>query len=102
MAKVSMDMPLTNTMGDFSIYKMEGVDKFIIRGKGGPTKEQIANDPQFERLRKPVRICRGGKGQWYNHEYHQGHQSSCSSFLRWNAHQGLPSYSNEGCFVRTW
>ena len=52
MAKVSMNMPFTNSMGDFSIYKMEGVDKLIIRGKGGPTKEQIANDPQFERLRK--------------------------------------------------
>ena len=47
MAKVSMNMPLTNTMGDFSIYKMAGVDKFIIRGKGGPTKEQIANDPNL-------------------------------------------------------
>ena len=47
-----MNMPLTNTMGDFSIYKMAGVDKFIIRAKGGPTKEQIENEPQFERLRK--------------------------------------------------
>ena len=52
MAKVSMNMPFTNTMGDFSVYQMEEVDKLIIRAKGGPSKTQIANDPQFERLRK--------------------------------------------------
>ena len=52
MAKVSTSMPLTNKLGDYSIYQMEGIEKLILRAKGGPTKEQIANDPQFEALRK--------------------------------------------------
>ena len=52
MAKVSMNMPLTNSLGDYSIYPMKGVKKLIIRAKGGPSKEQIAKSPQFERLRK--------------------------------------------------
>ena len=51
MAKVTMNLPLTNALGDFSLYQMEGVPKLIIRAKGGPTKDQIANEPQFERLR---------------------------------------------------
>ena len=52
MAKVSLTFPLTNSIGDYSIYQMEGVNKLILRAKGGPSKEQIANDPQFERFRK--------------------------------------------------
>ena len=51
MAKVSMNMPFTNTMGDYSVYQIEGLKKLIIRAKGGPNKNQIANDPQFERMR---------------------------------------------------
>ena len=35
MAKVSMNMPLTNTMGDFSVHQMEGVDKLIIMTSKG-------------------------------------------------------------------
>ena len=46
-----MNMPFTNTMGDYSVYQMEGLDKLIIRAKGGPTREQIANDPQFGPVR---------------------------------------------------
>lgn len=51
MAKVSLNMPLTNSLGDYSLYQMEGVKKIIIRAKGGPTREQIKNDPQFNRFR---------------------------------------------------
>ena len=51
MAKVTMDIPLTNKLGDYSLYKMKGVDKMIIRRKGGPSKEQIKNDPEFNRFR---------------------------------------------------
>ena len=51
MAKLSIGLPLTGKAGDFSIYQMKGVSKLIISAKGGPTKEQIANDPSFAGMR---------------------------------------------------
>ena len=51
MAKVTLNMPLTNNLGDYSLYQMAGVEKLIIRGKGGPSAEQVKNDPQFNRFR---------------------------------------------------
>ena len=52
MAKVTRNTFFTSSLGDFSVYHMEGVEKLVIRAKGGPTKEQIKNDPQFDRTRK--------------------------------------------------
>ena len=52
MAKVKLNLPLTNSLGDLSIYKMHGVDKTIIRSKGGPTVEQYNTLPQFETTRE--------------------------------------------------
>ena len=51
MAKVSPVVPFSNTLGDFSVYKMKDVDKLIIRAKHGPTKEELATSPQYERFR---------------------------------------------------
>lgn len=63
MAKVTSNMLLSGSLGDYSIYKMEGVEKFIIRAKGGPTKEQIANDPEFKPLRNSqAELSSGSKG----------------------------------------
>ena len=35
-----------------SFYSLKGSDKVYMRTKGGPTKEQIANSPGYEKLRK--------------------------------------------------
>ena len=51
MAKVSLDLPFTGSLGNCSVYKMRGVDKLIIRSKGGPDKNKIKTDPVFETLR---------------------------------------------------
>src|SRR5450755_1205324 len=51
MAKISNTLPFSNSLGDFSAYKMQGVDKLVIRAKHGPTKEQIETSPQYAKLR---------------------------------------------------
>ena len=51
MAKVSPVIPFSNTLGDFSVYKMKDVDKLVIRAKHGPTKEELATLPQYEKFR---------------------------------------------------
>src|SRR5690349_1595763 len=42
----------TGSMGDFSAYRMRGVDGIIIRSKGGASKETIKTSKAFEGLRK--------------------------------------------------
>ena len=51
MAKVSPVIPFSNTLGDFSVYKMKDVEKLVIRAKHGPTKEELATLPQYEKFR---------------------------------------------------
>jgi hypothetical protein len=51
MAKVKLNFPLTNSLGDHSLYQMHGVDKTILRSKGGPTADQYNTLPQFETTR---------------------------------------------------
>ncbi len=43
---------MTGSMGNVSIYKMQGNDEIIVRMKGGPTKKQIKTKPQFEMVRR--------------------------------------------------
>ena len=50
MAKTAF--PFSNGLGDFSMYKQRGVDKIILRSKGGATKEKIKTSPKFKRTRE--------------------------------------------------
>src|SRR5437660_871350 len=52
MAKVSFDFPMSNKLGDYSIYRMKGSKKFIIRSKGGASKRKIKTAPEFEDTRQ--------------------------------------------------
>jgi hypothetical protein len=52
MAKIAMNIPIGTSLGDYSIYKMEGVEGLILRSKGGPTAEQMLNGEQFVRVRE--------------------------------------------------
>ena len=51
MAKASFNFPFNNNLGDMSIYKMRGIEKYILRMKGGATKKKIKLAPEFETLR---------------------------------------------------
>jgi len=42
----------TGKVGNLSAYRLKGTDKIVIRRKGGATKEQIANSPNFIRTRE--------------------------------------------------
>ena len=63
MAKILPVTPFTNTLGNFSVYKMFGVDKPVVREKHGPTKEQIETQPCYSKLRLCQKEFAGcGKG----------------------------------------
>lgn len=51
MAKIKLNFPITNSLGDHSMYKMHGVEKTILRGKGGPNRRQVRLYPQLEKMR---------------------------------------------------
>ena len=51
MAKISPIPPISNTLGDYSVYKMQGVDKLVIRLKHGPNKEQLKTGKNYEKFR---------------------------------------------------
>ncbi|MBT1685198.1 hypothetical protein [Dawidia soli] len=44
-------LTFTGTLGDFSAYRMRGSGKIVIRKKGGASKEQIRNAPNFATAR---------------------------------------------------
>ena len=52
MAKVKNNFLFSNTLGDYSVYKMKGVEKICMRAKGGPSKHQIKTAPEFEEVRE--------------------------------------------------
>ena len=52
MAIVKGFMQITGSIKGVSFYTRRGSDKVIMRTKGGPTKNQIAHSPKFEKLRK--------------------------------------------------
>ena len=60
MSKVTLPPPVSNSLGDFSVYQQRGVPGLIIRAKGGPSKEMMKNAPQFHRLRLWQSEFRGG------------------------------------------
>ena len=51
MAQVSGGLGITGSMGNFSIYRMRGSDKLVLRQKGGASKQRIKKDPNFEQTR---------------------------------------------------
>ena len=51
MAKVSPTLLFSNSLGDYSVYKQRGVDKLIIRSKGGPNAKMIKTSPKFQSVR---------------------------------------------------
>ena len=51
MAKISPTIPFSNTLGDFSVYKMQGSDKLIIRAKRGPSKEELKTATNYAKFR---------------------------------------------------
>lgn len=52
MAKLNEGFTFTGSFGNLSVYKMKGVDKLIVRRKGGPSKEKIRNHAKFEMTRR--------------------------------------------------
>jgi hypothetical protein len=41
------DIRMTGSLGNLSFYYMRGVDKIVVRTKGGPSKEYVENAPTF-------------------------------------------------------
>lgn len=50
MAKQNGFLKVEGTLGDISFYKSK--DRFLIRAKGGVSKERIMSDPAFKRTRE--------------------------------------------------
>ncbi|NII24523.1 hypothetical protein HB364_05505 [Pseudoflavitalea sp. X16] len=56
MAKMiaGLGLGIQGSIDDLSIYKMRGVDKPIVRRKGGPSKEKIMTDPEMRQVRNSI------------------------------------------------
>lgn len=52
MALLESDIQFIGPLGKLSAYRMRGVDKIVIRKKGGASKKRIQNDPEFARTRE--------------------------------------------------
>ena len=52
MARVKQNNQYTGTIGGLSHYTRKGSDEIFVRSKGGATKEQIKNRPEFENTRR--------------------------------------------------
>lgn len=56
MAKIvaGLGLGIVGSIDDLSIYKMRGVDKPVVRRKGGPSKEKIETDPELRQVRNNI------------------------------------------------
>lgn len=52
MALLESDFQFTGPLGNLSAYRMRGVDKIVVRRKGGASKKRIKNDREFARTRE--------------------------------------------------
>lgn len=52
MAKLEGGFYFTGTLGELTAYKMKGVDKIVLRHKGGASKRKIKTSPRFARTRE--------------------------------------------------
>lgn len=59
MAKLSGTLAFTGSMGGVSAYRMRGVEKIVLRQKGGPSKQQVKNSPVFALTRRYNEECKG-------------------------------------------
>jgi len=59
MAIVKGFMQITGSIKGVSFYTRRGSDKVIMRTKGGPSKEQIAHSPKFEKSRRQQKEFKG-------------------------------------------
>lgn len=61
MAKLTSLIQFSGTLDDISVYKMAGVDKPVVRRKGGASREKIHRDTCFENTRRN-NVEFGGRG----------------------------------------
>lgn len=59
MAKMTGPVLFTGTIGEFSAYKVEGIEGIIARAKGGPSRHKVKNSPNFENPRRNNREFSG-------------------------------------------
>ena len=52
MARLNGNIEFIGSLGNLSAYRRRDLDKVIIRTKGGPTKNQINNAPEFKNTRR--------------------------------------------------
>lgn len=52
MGKLVSEIQFTGKLGELSAYRMVGCDHIVIRGRGGPSGEQIKHSPKFVRTRE--------------------------------------------------
>jgi hypothetical protein len=45
------DLNITGSISNLSFYRMRGVDRIVVRTKGGPSKENVKNSPAFAKAR---------------------------------------------------
>ena len=62
MTKADFNFPFGRNPGSYSVYKMRGVERLIIRAKAGPSKKQIATAPQFAFMRQNMSEFGGADG----------------------------------------
>ena len=73
MAKVlPINLPITGSFGAYSVYNIKGIDKRIIRRKGGATKEKFLRDPGMKGSRESAKIFTGNAkaGKMIRHAIH--------------------------------
>src|SRR5687767_13932272 len=52
MAKLDRGIEFVGSLGDFSAFRMRGVEGIVVRRKGGASKETIKTSKSFEKLRR--------------------------------------------------
>jgi len=52
MAYLTKGPGYTGSLGDLSAYRMQGVDRIVLRTKGGASRDKIRSHPSFERTRE--------------------------------------------------
>lgn len=52
MATVFSGMAFQGSVGDLTFYKLRSTGKIVVRQKGGPSKENVRNHPNFENTRR--------------------------------------------------
>src|SRR5579862_1387448 len=66
MAQLESEFEFTGSLGNLSAYKMRGVDRIVIRTKGGASRDKILKSPEFELTRRNISEFSGCStaGRW--------------------------------------